>query len=136
MSYFDQIKSKIIKSLTDIFNKNSNGFISIIMEYCQHSIINEKLIKYESIYNFKHGYETEYWVKSNDINRIKLKRFYLKGKLEGESIKFYEDGKIEHLIYYKNGLRHGICQYYDHTGEDYTLVKYENGNFICVVDKN
>jgi len=132
MSYFKELKPKIYQELKNIFKVDKYSFIQIIINYCQHTTINKDNLTYESIYDMKHGYEIEYYDRPY---RIKSKQFYFKDKIEGQSVTYYSDDRIHSIVPFENGKRNGIGRHYDHEGVGFSLILYEDGDFVKTVEE-
>lgn len=63
-----------------------------------------------------------------------------KGKLVGENISYYPDGKVQVISHYKllkdkktgkkNSVPHGKWYYFEKTGQPSTIIEYKNGEKI------
>jgi len=73
----------------------------------------------------RHGKYVEYAVAG-----IKEDRFYENGKMEGIARKFFNDGKLMEVGYFKGGLRDGISTWYDRDGNKTLEYEYRKGELV------
>ncbi|MBM3452661.1 MAG: hypothetical protein FJX84_05920 [Bacteroidetes bacterium] len=62
--------------------------------------------------------------------RKKLYSFYVDGKLQGISIEYYRNGNKSTLFRYKNGLKNGYASGYDENGKEVTTIYYYKGRLL------
>ena len=86
-------------------------------------MVGRGVYKLESMEPLKNGWEIS---KYND-GKIRKKEFYKNGKLEGGTISFHENGKINLTGHYVNNLQHGRWEYFDDKGYLIQKIKFRNG---------
>jgi antitoxin component YwqK of YwqJK toxin-antitoxin module len=63
---------------------------------------------------------------SDSLGRLVASLSVNKGKLQGETFFYHENGAIKELRNYKNGLKHGVWYSYDEKGNKTALAHYKN----------
>ena len=63
-------------------------------------------------------------------NRIKEKRNYIKGELNGELQKYYPTGGLMESTFYKDGQLDGVASWYDQQGNKTIEYTYEMGKLV------
>jgi antitoxin component YwqK of YwqJK toxin-antitoxin module len=84
----------------------------------------EKLMEGEYSNGEKDGLWTEWWPYT-DIKKKKSETPYINGKIHGQVVKWYSNGKIAEQINYINGEKHGLYQEFHYNGS-----KREEGLFV------
>jgi antitoxin component YwqK of YwqJK toxin-antitoxin module len=87
----------------------------------------------EKLANYKNGIldgtYTEY-----KFGKLLLETYYEDGNLDGEKRIYFDAneyrGRIQQKIRYKDGVKHGLHQYYNENGEVVLEYKYENGQRV------
>lgn len=115
-----------------------NGFIASMTGYVsgkkhgQSTILDER------------GQVQELFTYSNDIlhgqyimfnrTRMKEKKNYLNGAVDGVAEKYYPNGKIMERASYSNGKLNGISRWYDQQGKNTIAYEYNMGEMIGEVE--
>lgn len=68
-------------------------------------------------------------------SRVKEKRYYYEGELEGEQQKFYPNGVLMEASNYKKGKRDGTSHWYDQEGKETITYTYKDGELVDKGDK-
>ena len=118
------------------FLKNSKSAGSVI--YKDGKIIKSTLIKsmkdnasFSPISYVNYDLDTSYSIGKVDFPNKLLKTYYMynkKGVLNGDSIKYYEEGNIQSIVPYKNNLVEGLIIRYYENGNIKEEVNYKNDN--------
>ena len=116
------------------FLKNSKSAGSVI--YKDGKIIKSTLIKsmkdnasFSPISYVNYDLDTSYSIGKVDFPNKLLKTYYMynkKGVLNGDSIKYYEEGNIQSIVPYKNNLVEGLIIRYYENGNIKEEVNYKN----------
>ena len=116
------------------FLKNSKSAGSVI--YKDGKIIKSTLIKsmkdnasFSPISYVNYDLDTSYSIGKVDFPNKLLKTYYMynkKGVLNGDSIKYYEEGNIQSIVPYKNNLVEGLVITYYENGNIKEEVHYKN----------
>ena len=116
------------------FLKNSKSAGSVI--YKDGKIIKSTLIKsmkdnasFSPISYVNYDLDTSYSIGKVDFPNKLLKTYYMynkKGVLNGDSIKYYEEGNIQSIVPYKNNLVEGLVITYYENGNIKEEVNYKN----------
>ena len=116
------------------FLKNSKSAGSVI--YKDGKIIKSTLIKsmkdnasFSLISYVNYDLDTSYSIGKVDFPNKLLKTYYMynkKGVLNGDSIKYYEEGNIQSIVPYKNNLVEGLVITYYENGNIKEEVNYKN----------
>ena len=116
------------------FLKNSKSAGSVIYE--DGNIIKSTLIKsmkdnasFSPISYVNYDLDTSYSIGKVDFPNKLLKTYYMynkKGVLNGDSIKYYEEGNIQSIVPYKNNLVEGLIIRYYENGNIKEEVNYKN----------
>ena len=116
------------------FLKNSKSAGSVI--YKDGKIIKSTLIKsmkdnasFSPISYVNYDLDTSYSIGKVDFPNKLLKTYYMynkKGVLNGDSIKYYEEGNIQSIVPYKNNLVEGLIIRYYENGNIKEEVHYKN----------
>ena len=116
------------------FLKNSKSAGSVI--YKDGKIIKSTLIKsmkdnasFSPISYVNYDLDTSYSIGKVDFPNKHLKTYYMynkKGVLNGDSIKYYEEGNIQSIVPYKNNLVEGLIIRYYENGNIKEEVNYKN----------
>ena len=116
------------------FLKNSKSAGSVI--YKDGKIIKSTLIKsmkdnasFSPISYVNYDLDTSYSIGKVDFPNKLLKTYYMynkKGILNGDSIKYYEEGNIQSIVPYKNNLVEGLIIRYYENGNIKEEVNYKN----------
>lgn len=116
------------------FLKNSKNAGSVI--YKDGKIIKSTLIKsmkdnasFSPISYVNYDLDTSYSIGKVDFPNKLLKTYYMynkKGVLNGDSIKYYEEGNIQSIVPYKNNLVEGLIIRYYENGNIKEEVNYKN----------
>lgn len=116
------------------FLKNSKSAGSVI--YKDGKIIKSTLIKsmkdnasFSPISYVNYDLDTSYSIGKVDFPNKLLKTYYMynkKGVLNGDSIKYYEEGNIQSIVPYKNNLVEGLIIRYYENGNIKEDVNYKN----------
>ena len=116
------------------FLKNSKSAGSVIYE--DGKIIKSTLIKsmkdnasFSPISYVNYDLDTSYSIGKVDFPNKLLKTYYMynkKGVLNGDSIKYYEEGNIQSIVPYKNNLVEGLIIRYYENGNIKEEVNYKN----------
>ncbi len=116
------------------FLKNSKSAGSVI--YKDGKIIKSTLIKsmkdnasFSPISYVNYDLDTSYSIGKVDFPNKLLKTYYMynkKGVLNGDSIKYYEEGNIQSIVPYKNNLVEGLIITYYENGNIKEEVHYKN----------
>ena len=116
------------------FLKNSKSAGSVI--YKDGKIIKSTLIKsmkdnasFSPISYVNYDLDTSYSIGKVDFPNKLLKTYYMynkKGVLNGDSIKYYEEGNIQSIVPYKNNLVEGLVIRYYENGNIKEEVNYKN----------
>ena len=111
-----------------------NGFVKSMTGYVNgaqqgQSIVIDDRGQAESTSFYHNGQMDGEYLKFNRT-RIKEKRMYKNGKLNGLTEIFYADGKIMESSYYVDGLRDGVAKWYDQQGVVTIEYNYVKGEWI------
>ena len=116
------------------FLKNSKSAGSVI--YKDGKIIKSTLIKsmkdnasFSPISYVNYDLDTSYSIGKVDFPNKLLKTYYMynkKGVLNGDSIKYYEEGNLQSIVPYKNNLVEGLIIRYYENGNIKEEVNYKN----------
>ena len=116
------------------FLKNSKSAGSVI--YKDGKIIKSTLIKsmkdnasFSPISYVNYDLDTSYSIGKVDFPNKLLKTYYMynkKGVLNGDSIKYYEEGNIQSIVPYKNNLVEGLIIRYYENGNIKEEINYKN----------
>ncbi|WP_338936104.1 toxin-antitoxin system YwqK family antitoxin [Fusobacterium polymorphum] len=117
-----------------VYLKNGKGAGSVI--YKDGKIIKSTLIKtmkdnasFSPISYVNYDLDTSYSIGKVDFPNKLLKTYYMYDKnevLNGDSIKYYEEGNIESIVPYKNNLVEGLVIRYYENGNIKEEVNYKN----------
>ena len=116
------------------FLKNGKGAGSVI--YKDGKVIKSTLIKsmkdnasFSPISYINYDLDTSYTIGKVDFPNKLLKTYYMydkKGVLNGDSIKYYEEGNIKSIVPYKNNVVEGLIIRYYENGNIKEEVNYKN----------
>ena len=87
-------------------------------------------VKRHRIKNFVRGKLHGEYLQWYNNGQLEKKEFYVHDKQEGEFLYFYKNGKRERVSNFKNGRLHGQTLSWDEDGSLYSMDVYENGKLI------
>lgn len=100
------------------FLKNGN-----LAQLLESEVTNEKGIIF-----YQGGPYNGHVISTYDGDKLKFRKEYQNGKLEGKQEYFYETGETFVTEYYKNGQKHGVSNTYEKEGIIYKREEYKDGS--------
>lgn len=110
--------------------KRSNFLLDSIWKFFNTQGLLQEEISY--LRGKKSGYTIKYQqlIKNdNSINTLKSKELYLDDKKEGQGFYYNDQGKIEQIIRYEGGKKHGLSRVFDEDSMITLIYKFHN-NFL------
>lgn len=86
--------------------------------------------KISYLYGKKNGYNLKYKKDPGAGLYIWSRDLYAGNIREGNAYIYFPDGKIQQVVYYKNGKKEGLAREYDNNGNLITLFEYSNDFLI------
>lgn len=105
-----------IKQEVDLDNNGKSH--GLLINYFNNGTISGKI-------NFVHGEQEGLAYFYDSLGRLKYQSQFLKSKLDGKEIKYFENGRTECKTYYKSGLRYDFDTCYYPTGEILYISKHD-----------
>jgi len=105
---------------------------------CQGYVENDRVVYYENEKTPKviviiEG-NREVWLLFDDNRNLHRKLSYMDSKLDGEVLRYHENGLVKIKAQYKNGKKHGRIQQFDRHGALLGESEWRYGKFIRTIN--